>query len=212
MSLFMAYLLCSAAPPTGDFGENVSLTAKSPDRVSVFQTARDDSTVTPQKPSSCIENALHKDVFGVISGTGNAPFYTLLAGAATSRMTCQIHTAWWVFSFKKGTRQLRFSPYFQRVLSCQRQRGCTSIANLLWNSINVLHKYICVLCPAASPHSSTPNISAVHHADSRGSLISTDSGNSLLDKSSDKTNSLEKVDDKFSKWWKTLSALSHLEF
>lgn len=55
-------------------------------------------------------------------------------------------------------------------------------------------------CPAASPHSSTPNISAVHHADSRGSLISTDSGNSLLDKSSDKTNSLEKVDDKFSKW------------
>lgn len=49
--------------------------------------------------------------------------------------------------------------------------------------------------PAASPHSSTPNISAVHHADSRGSLVSTDSGNSLLDKSSDKTNSLEKVDE-----------------
>lgn len=47
---------------------------------------------------------------------------------------------------------------------------------------------------AASPHSSTPNVSSVHHADSRGSLISTDSGNSLLDKSSDKTNSLEKVE------------------
>uniref|UniRef100_A0A3Q3EQ74 Dedicator of cytokinesis 9b n=1 Tax=Labrus bergylta TaxID=56723 RepID=A0A3Q3EQ74_9LABR len=80
--------------------------------------ARDDSLVpnsmvTPQKPGSCIENALHKDVFGVISGT-------------------------------------------------------------------------------ASPHSSTPNISSVHHADSRGSLVSTDSGNSLLDKSSEKTNSLEK--------------------
>ncbi|XP_035802285.2 dedicator of cytokinesis protein 9 isoform X10 [Amphiprion ocellaris] len=71
------------------------------------------SMVTPLKPGSCIENALHKDVFGVISGT-------------------------------------------------------------------------------ASPHSSTPNISSVHHADSRGSLVSTDSGNSLLDKSSDKTNSLEK--------------------
>lgn len=71
------------------------------------------SMVTPQKPGSCIENALHKDVFGVISGT-------------------------------------------------------------------------------ASPHSSSPNVSSVHHADSRGSLISTDSGNSLLDKSSDKTNSLEK--------------------
>uniref|UniRef100_A0A4W6EJH5 Dedicator of cytokinesis 9b n=1 Tax=Lates calcarifer TaxID=8187 RepID=A0A4W6EJH5_LATCA len=71
------------------------------------------SVVTPQKPGSCIENALHKDVFGVISGT-------------------------------------------------------------------------------ASPHSSTPNVSSVHHADSRGSLVSTDSGNSLLDKSSDKTNSLEK--------------------
>ncbi|XP_041835168.1 LOW QUALITY PROTEIN: dedicator of cytokinesis protein 9-like [Melanotaenia boesemani] len=66
--------------------------------------------VTPQKPGSCIENALHKDVFVVISGT-------------------------------------------------------------------------------ASPHSSTPN---VHHADSRGSLVSTDSGNRDPDKSSDKTNSLEK--------------------
>uniref|UniRef100_A0A3B4YRP7 Dedicator of cytokinesis 9b n=1 Tax=Seriola lalandi dorsalis TaxID=1841481 RepID=A0A3B4YRP7_SERLL len=75
--------------------------------------ARINSMVTPQKPGSCIENALHKDVFGVISGT-------------------------------------------------------------------------------ASPHSSTPNVSSVHHADSRGSLVSTDSGNSLLDKSSEKTNSLEK--------------------
>ncbi|XP_037328863.2 dedicator of cytokinesis protein 9 isoform X7 [Pungitius pungitius] len=71
------------------------------------------SIVTPQKPGSCVENALHKDVFGVISGT-------------------------------------------------------------------------------ASPHSSTPNVSSVQHADSRGSLISTDSGSSLQDKSSDKTNSLEK--------------------
>ncbi|CAL1598352.1 unnamed protein product [Knipowitschia caucasica] len=79
--------------------------------------AREDPLVhnamaTPHKHGSCIENALHKDVFGVISGT-------------------------------------------------------------------------------ASPHSSTPNVSSVHHADSRGSLISTDSGNSL-DKSSDRTNSLEK--------------------
>uniref|UniRef100_A0A3P9AT17 Dedicator of cytokinesis 9b n=1 Tax=Maylandia zebra TaxID=106582 RepID=A0A3P9AT17_9CICH len=72
------------------------------------------SMVTPQKPGSCIENALHKDVFGVISGT-------------------------------------------------------------------------------ASPQSSTTNASSVHHADSRGSLVSTDSGNSLLGKSSDRTNSLEKV-------------------
>ncbi|XP_028248822.1 dedicator of cytokinesis protein 9 isoform X5 [Parambassis ranga] len=71
------------------------------------------SMVPSAKPGNCIENTLHKDVFGVISGT-------------------------------------------------------------------------------ASPHSSTPNVSSVHHADSRGSLASTDSGNSLLDKSSDKTNSLEK--------------------
>ncbi|KAM9820909.1 LOW QUALITY PROTEIN: dedicator of cytokinesis protein 9-like [Neosynchiropus ocellatus] len=69
--------------------------------------------MTPQKPGSCIESALHKDVFGVISGT-------------------------------------------------------------------------------ASPHSSTPNVSAVQHADSRGSLVSTDSGNSLLDKTCDKRNSFEK--------------------
>lgn len=41
------------------------------------QNAREDSLVpnsmvTPQKPGSCIENALHKDVFGVISGTGKS--------------------------------------------------------------------------------------------------------------------------------------------
>lgn len=41
----------------------------------IYQNPRDDSLVpnsmvTPQKPGSCIENALHKDVFGVISGTG----------------------------------------------------------------------------------------------------------------------------------------------
>ncbi|MGH0153285.1 UNVERIFIED_CONTAM: hypothetical protein FKN15_024441 [Acipenser sinensis] len=80
---------------------------------------RDDSllgnpTMTPQKPGNGMDNSLHKDVFGVISGT-------------------------------------------------------------------------------ASPHaSSTPNISSVRHADSRGSLISTDSGNSLPDKNCDKTNSLDK--------------------
>ncbi|XP_023820908.1 dedicator of cytokinesis protein 9 isoform X4 [Oryzias latipes] len=74
-----------------------------------WQNTREDSLGIPQKPGSCIENALHKDVFGVISGT-------------------------------------------------------------------------------ASPHSSTPNVSSVHHADSRGSLASTDSGSSLLDKNS----SLEK--------------------
>ncbi|XP_056157186.1 dedicator of cytokinesis protein 9-like [Lampris incognitus] len=71
------------------------------------------SMVTPQKPGACLENPLHKDVFGVISGT-------------------------------------------------------------------------------ASPHTSTPNVGSVNHADSRGSLVSTDSANSLLEKSSDKTNSLEK--------------------
>ncbi|XP_031438938.1 dedicator of cytokinesis protein 9 isoform X3 [Clupea harengus] len=69
------------------------------------------STVTPQRPGGSLDNSLHKDVFGVISGT-------------------------------------------------------------------------------ASPHaSSTPNINSVRHADSRGSLISTDSGNSLPEK----TNSLDKT-------------------
>ncbi|XP_031707516.1 dedicator of cytokinesis protein 9 isoform X2 [Anarrhichthys ocellatus] len=106
-------------PLFGLLQENVyRLDMKESAPLSNHNNAREDSLVpnsmvTPQKPGSCIENALHKDVFGVISGT-------------------------------------------------------------------------------ASPHSSTPNISSVQHADSRGSLISTDSGNSLLDKSSDKTNSLEK--------------------
>ncbi|XP_054479934.1 dedicator of cytokinesis protein 9 isoform X1 [Anoplopoma fimbria] len=106
-------------PLFGLLQENVyRLDMKDSAPLSNHNNAREDSLmpnsmVTPQKPGSCIENALHKDVFGVISGT-------------------------------------------------------------------------------ASPHSSTPNVSSVNHADSRGSLVSTDSGNSLQDKSSDKTNSLEK--------------------
>ncbi|XP_047211342.1 dedicator of cytokinesis protein 9-like isoform X6 [Girardinichthys multiradiatus] len=106
-------------PMFGLLQENVCrLDIKDSAPLSNHNTMREDSLVpnsmvTPQKPGSCIENALHKDVFGVISGT-------------------------------------------------------------------------------ASPHSSTPNVNSVHHADSRGSLVSTDSANSLLDKSSDKTNSLEK--------------------
>ncbi|KAM6179419.1 dedicator of cytokinesis protein 9 isoform 9-T9 [Erethizon dorsatum] len=45
----------------------------------------------------------------------------------------------------------------------------------------------------ASPYTaSTPNISSVRSADSRGSLISTDSGNSLPERNSEKSNSLDK--------------------
>lgn len=38
----------------------------------ILQHAREESLVTPHKSGGCIENALHKDVFGVISGTGKA--------------------------------------------------------------------------------------------------------------------------------------------
>uniref|UniRef100_A0A665XDM7 Dedicator of cytokinesis 9 n=1 Tax=Echeneis naucrates TaxID=173247 RepID=A0A665XDM7_ECHNA len=57
-----------------------------------------------------------------------------------------------------------------------------------------LHKDLFgVISGTASPHtSSTPNINSVRHADSRGSLISTDSGNSLSEKNNDKGNSLDK--------------------
>lgn len=55
--------------------------------------------------------------------------------------------------------------------------------------------HLCLSClVAASPHtSSTPNINSVRHADSRGSLISTDSANSLSERNHDKSNSLDKV-------------------
>uniref|UniRef100_A0A8C4I6X9 Dedicator of cytokinesis 9 n=1 Tax=Dicentrarchus labrax TaxID=13489 RepID=A0A8C4I6X9_DICLA len=57
-----------------------------------------------------------------------------------------------------------------------------------------LHKDVFgVISGTSSPHtSSTPNINYVRHADSRGSLISTDSGNSLPEKNNDKGNSLDK--------------------
>ncbi|XP_062480630.1 dedicator of cytokinesis protein 9 isoform X3 [Pezoporus occidentalis] len=50
-----------------------------------------------------------------------------------------------------------------------------------------------VISGIASPYTaSTPNVNSVRSADSRGSLISTDSGNSLPDRQSDKSNSLDK--------------------
>uniref|UniRef100_A0A8B9QHK9 Dedicator of cytokinesis 9 n=1 Tax=Apteryx owenii TaxID=8824 RepID=A0A8B9QHK9_APTOW len=50
-----------------------------------------------------------------------------------------------------------------------------------------------VISGIASPYTtSTPNVNCVRNADSRGSLISTDSGNSLPERQSDKSNSLDK--------------------
>ncbi|KAI4883850.1 hypothetical protein NFI96_017538 [Prochilodus magdalenae] len=57
-----------------------------------------------------------------------------------------------------------------------------------------LHKDVFgVISGTASPHTtSTPNVSSVRHADSRGSLISTDSGNSLSERANDKHHPLDK--------------------
>ncbi|XP_035376806.1 dedicator of cytokinesis protein 9 isoform X3 [Electrophorus electricus] len=59
---------------------------------------------------------------------------------------------------------------------------------------SALHKDVFgVISGTASPHtSSTPNVSSVRHAESRGSLISTDSSNSLTERSNDKLHSLDK--------------------
>ncbi|XP_061482558.1 dedicator of cytokinesis protein 9 isoform X5 [Rhineura floridana] len=59
---------------------------------------------------------------------------------------------------------------------------------------NNLHKDVFgAISGIASPYtSSTPNVNCVRNADSRGSLISTDSGNSLPERHSEKSNSLEK--------------------
>uniref|UniRef100_A0A4W4GCC0 Dedicator of cytokinesis 9a n=1 Tax=Electrophorus electricus TaxID=8005 RepID=A0A4W4GCC0_ELEEL len=60
---------------------------------------------------------------------------------------------------------------------------------------SALHKDVFgVISGTASPHtSSTPNVSSVRHAESRGSLISTDSSNSLTERSNDKLHSLDKA-------------------
>uniref|UniRef100_A0A5F9CSH6 Dedicator of cytokinesis 9 n=1 Tax=Oryctolagus cuniculus TaxID=9986 RepID=A0A5F9CSH6_RABIT len=59
---------------------------------------------------------------------------------------------------------------------------------------NSLHKDLLgAISGIASPYTaSTPNVNSVRNADSRGSLISTDSGNSLPERNSEKSNSLEK--------------------
>nr|XP_020657235.1 dedicator of cytokinesis protein 9 isoform X5 [Pogona vitticeps] len=59
---------------------------------------------------------------------------------------------------------------------------------------NNLHKDLFgAISGIASPYtSSTPNVNCVRNADSRGSLISTDSGNSLPERPSEKSNSLDK--------------------
>ena len=53
------------------------------------QNVREDSLVPPQKPGSCIENALHKDVFGVISGTGDHTW--LFFFFTCERVHCRFH-------------------------------------------------------------------------------------------------------------------------
>ncbi|XP_043853655.1 dedicator of cytokinesis protein 9 isoform X6 [Dromiciops gliroides] len=60
---------------------------------------------------------------------------------------------------------------------------------------NNLHKDLFgVISGIASPYTtSTPNINSVRNADSRGSLVSTDSVNSLPERNLEKTNSLDKV-------------------
>uniref|UniRef100_A0A6Q2YUV2 Dedicator of cytokinesis 9b n=1 Tax=Esox lucius TaxID=8010 RepID=A0A6Q2YUV2_ESOLU len=60
---------------------------------------------------------------------------------------------------------------------------------------NGLHKEVfgVISGMASSGTRTNSSLTLTHHAESRGSLISTDSGNSLLDKSSDRTNSPEKV-------------------
>ncbi|XP_035995259.1 dedicator of cytokinesis protein 9 isoform X21 [Fundulus heteroclitus] len=57
-----------------------------------------------------------------------------------------------------------------------------------------LHKDVFgAISGTTSPHAaSTPNVNSVRHADSRGSLISTDSVNSLSERNHDKANSLDK--------------------
>uniref|UniRef100_A0A8C2UA14 Dedicator of cytokinesis 9 n=1 Tax=Coturnix japonica TaxID=93934 RepID=A0A8C2UA14_COTJA len=62
------------------------------------------------------------------------------------------------------------------------------------NFLQYMHclRFLHFLCLASPYTTSTPNINCVRNADSRGSLISTDSGNSLPERHSDKSNSLEK--------------------
>ncbi|XP_047225967.1 dedicator of cytokinesis protein 9-like isoform X9 [Girardinichthys multiradiatus] len=57
-----------------------------------------------------------------------------------------------------------------------------------------LHKDVFgAISGTTSPHAtSTPNVNSVRHTDSRGSLISTDSANSLPERNHDKANSLDK--------------------
>uniref|UniRef100_A0A8B9JUN4 Dedicator of cytokinesis 9 n=1 Tax=Astyanax mexicanus TaxID=7994 RepID=A0A8B9JUN4_ASTMX len=97
-----------SSPFTNNVSNSVSLTSRD-------EPILNSSLMTPPKSGGHIESSLHKDVFGVISGT-------------------------------------------------------------------------------ATPHmSSTPNVSSVRHSDSRGSLISTDSGNSLSERNNDKHHALDKV-------------------
>ncbi|XP_023683587.1 dedicator of cytokinesis protein 9-like isoform X16 [Paramormyrops kingsleyae] len=62
------------------------------------------------------------------------------------------------------------------------------------NSSSVHREVFGVFSGSVSPHTpSTPNPTSVFHSDSRGSLVSSDSSNSLLERTSEKTNSLDKA-------------------
>ncbi|RXN09987.1 dedicator of cytokinesis 9-like protein [Labeo rohita] len=75
----------------------------------------------------------------------------------------------------------------ERIKNYQRLRLSVDVSV---NDFIIRMKFI--LC-VASPHTSTPNIGSVRHADSRGSLVSTDSGNSIPEKTNEKTSSLDKT-------------------
>lgn len=81
----------------------------------------------------------------------------------------------------------------QELVSDDRIKKAGHLLVLLRLSANVFIIWIKFILCVASPHTSTPNIGSVRHADSRGSLVSTDSGNSLHEKTSEKTSSLDKV-------------------
>ncbi|XP_048834402.1 dedicator of cytokinesis protein 9-like isoform X21 [Brienomyrus brachyistius] len=61
------------------------------------------------------------------------------------------------------------------------------------NSNSVHREVFGAISGSVSPHTpSTPNPTSVFHSDSRGSLVSSDSSNSLMERTSEKTNSLDK--------------------